>query len=103
MAVGVGFLLNSNSSVANWSCVARCLFRFFCCWVKVLFREGLRCADELLAEFDAVGDGVEDILIAASSCASSAMSGFVSWAMFPHAELGSSKSASVRECSLLFA
>jgi hypothetical protein len=36
----------------------------------VLFRGGLREADAdvLLAEFDAVGLGVEDILIAASSC-----------------------------------
>lgn len=34
----------------------------------MLFLGGLRDADVLLAEFDAVGDGVEDILIAASSC-----------------------------------
>jgi len=34
----------------------------------VLFRGGLRDAEVLLAEFDAVGDGVDDILIAASSC-----------------------------------
>lgn len=34
----------------------------------MLFRGGLRDADVLLAEFDAVGEGVEDILIAASSC-----------------------------------
>ncbi len=34
----------------------------------MLFRGGLRDADVLLAEFDAVGLGVEDILIAASSC-----------------------------------
>ena len=33
----------------------------------MLFRGGLRDADVLLAEFDAVGDGVEDILISASS------------------------------------
>jgi len=39
-AVGVGFLLNSISRVVNWSCVARCLFWFFCCWVRVLFRGG---------------------------------------------------------------
>lgn len=31
-------------------------------------RGGLRDADVLLAEFDAVGDGVEDILISAFSC-----------------------------------
>lgn len=43
-AVGVGFLLNSISRVASWSWVARCLFWFFCCWVKVLFRGGLRAA-----------------------------------------------------------
>ena len=34
----------------------------------MLFRGGLRDADVLLAEFDAVGDGVEDILISAFSC-----------------------------------
>lgn len=34
----------------------------------MLFRGGRREADVLLAEFDAVGEGVEDILIAASSC-----------------------------------
>lgn len=34
----------------------------------MLFRGGLRDAEVLLAEFDAVGLGVEDILIAASSC-----------------------------------
>lgn len=34
----------------------------------MLFLGGLRDADEVLAEFDAVGLGVEDILIAASSC-----------------------------------
>lgn len=34
----------------------------------MLFRGGLRDADVLLAEFDAVGLGVEDILSAASSC-----------------------------------
>ncbi len=41
-AVGVGFLLNSTSSVPNWSCVALCRFWFFCCWVRVLFRGGRR-------------------------------------------------------------
>lgn len=39
----------------------------------MLFLGGLRDADELLAEFDAVGLGVEDILIAASSCDMSAI------------------------------
>lgn len=34
----------------------------------MLFRGGLRDAEVLLAEFDAVGEGVEDILIDASSC-----------------------------------
>jgi len=34
----------------------------------VLLRGGLRDAELLLAEIDAVGDGVEDILMAASSC-----------------------------------
>lgn len=57
-AVGVGFLLNSSSSVTSWSWVARWRLLFFCCWVKVLFRGGRR------AELGAVlalelGDGVE--------------------------------------------
>lgn len=39
----------------------------------MLFLGGLRDADELLAEFDAVGLGVEDILIFASSCDISAI------------------------------
>lgn len=43
-AVGVGFLLNSISSVVSWSWVARCLFWFFCCCVRVLFRGGLLAA-----------------------------------------------------------
>lgn len=34
----------------------------------MLLRGGRRDAEVLLAEFDAVGLGVEDILIAASSC-----------------------------------
>ena len=42
MAVGVGFLLNSISSVMSWSWVARCRFWFFCCCVKLLFRGGRR-------------------------------------------------------------
>ena len=75
VAVGVGFLLNSISKVTSWSWVALCLFWFFCCWVKVLFRGGLRDAEVLLAEFDAVGDGVEDIFVAASSCDRSDMLG----------------------------
>jgi len=47
----------------------------------VLFRGGLRDADVLLAEFDAVGDGVEDILIAASSCVSCFVSDMLSFEM----------------------
>lgn len=39
----------------------------------MLFRGGLRDADVLLAEFDAVGLGVEDILMAVSSAAMSDM------------------------------
>lgn len=39
----------------------------------MLFLGGLRDADELLAEFDAVGLGVEDILMATSSCDKSAI------------------------------
>lgn len=66
VAVGVGFLLNSTSRVTNWSCVARCLFWFFCCCVRVLFLGGLRDAEVLLAALDAVGLGVEDILMASS-------------------------------------
>lgn len=34
----------------------------------MLFLGGLRDADVLLAEFDAVGLGVDDIFMAASSC-----------------------------------
>lgn len=59
LAVGVGFLLNSTSSVASWSWVARCRFWFFCCWVRVLLRGGLleRPAEDWpLAE--AEGEGV---------------------------------------------
>ena len=44
-----------------------CLFWFFCCCVNVLLRGGLREAELLPAEFDAVGEGVESIL-RASSC-----------------------------------
>lgn len=39
----------------------------------MLFLGGLLDADEVLAEFDAVGLGVEDILIATSSCDMSAI------------------------------
>lgn len=42
----------------------------------MLFRGGLRDADVLLAEFDAVGDGVEDILISGSSSFMSDMLSF---------------------------
>jgi hypothetical protein len=47
----------------------------------VLFRGGLRDADVLLAEMDAVGDGVDDILIVASSCDISDILTFVSRVM----------------------
>lgn len=58
-AVGVGFLLNSTSSVISWSWVALCRFWFFCCCVKVLFRVG-RLADKCAEEGAVVdvGDGV---------------------------------------------
>lgn len=39
-ALGVEFLANSCSRVTSWSCVALCLFWFFCCCVSVLFRGG---------------------------------------------------------------
>lgn len=59
-AVGVGFLLNSISSVESWSCVARWRFWFFCCWVRVLLRggrlDGLAEAGPLVVEAD--GEGV---------------------------------------------
>ena len=62
-AVGVGFLLNSTSSVTNWSWVARCLFWFFCCWVNVLLRGGLRAAEEVdvagVVDKEAAGEGVD--------------------------------------------
>jgi hypothetical protein len=59
----------------------------------VLFRGGRRDADVLLAEFDAVGDGVEDILIAASSCFVSDMLSFdvVDMILTPNGPLCSSK------------
>lgn len=64
-AVGVAFFENSISSVTNWSWVARCLFWFFCCWVSVLLRGGLRDAEDVdvagVVEFarEAAGEGVE--------------------------------------------
>ncbi len=67
MAVGVGFLLNSTSRVISWSCVALCRFWFFCCWVKVLFRGGLR-DEEVPVVADAGGEGVEDMLSPRSMC-----------------------------------
>lgn len=67
VAVGVGFLLNSTSRVTSWSWVALWRFWFFCCCVNVLLRGGLREAELLPADIDAVGEGVDDILIA-SSC-----------------------------------
>jgi hypothetical protein len=70
VAVGVGFLLNSISRVSNCSCVALCLFWFFCCCVKVLFRGGRRDAEAEVALFvaDAEGEGVVDIFADPSSC-----------------------------------
>lgn len=83
VAVGVGFLLNSFSNVTNWSCVARWRFWFFCCWVRVLLRGGRRDAEVVLvAEFEAVGDGVDDILMSGSSGDMAAISTFTSTAMF---------------------
>ncbi len=61
-AVGVGFLLNSSSSVDSWSCVALCLFWFFCCCVKVLFRGGRRDDPDPLVEAGVEGDGVCELL-----------------------------------------
>ena len=62
-AVGVGFLLNSTSKVTNWSCVALCLFWFFCCCVSVLLRGGLLAAEEAdvagVVDIEAVGEGVD--------------------------------------------
>lgn len=67
-AVGVGFLLNSTSNVTNWSCVALCLFWFFCCWVRVLLRGGRLDDDpfdvagvvELSMDIDGEGVDVSD-------------------------------------------
>jgi len=58
VAVGVGFLLNSTSSVVNWSCVALCLFWFFCCCVRVLLRGGRLEAEFGPFEVDVEGEGV---------------------------------------------
>jgi hypothetical protein len=66
--------------------------------VRVLFRGGLRDADALLAEFDAVGDGDEDILIAGSSCDTSDISSFIFWIMCFHVELASESLQSPLEC-----
>lgn len=65
VAVGVGFLMNSSSSVRSWSCVALCRFWFFCCWVRVLLRGGRRDvgatgAPGVLALAETVGEVVED-------------------------------------------
>jgi hypothetical protein len=58
-AVGVGFLLNSISSVTSWSWVALWRFWFFCCWVSVLFRGGLRAAEPCVGvETEAVGEAM---------------------------------------------
>lgn len=58
-AVGVGFLLNSNSRVTSWSWVARWRLLFFCCWVKVLFRGGLRAEGGAVVAVELEGEGVE--------------------------------------------
>ncbi len=55
---GVGFLLNSASRVANWSCVALWRFWFFCCCVRVLFLGGRRELGAPAVAEDA-GEGVE--------------------------------------------
>lgn len=49
----------------------------------MLFRRGFRDADELLAEFDAVGDGDEDILISILSSFMSDTMSFEGVAMIP--------------------
>ena len=70
-AVGVGFLLNSTSSVTSWSWVARCLFWFLCCCVRVLLRGGLRGADPWVGvEVWAGGDGVGDTIDSSFDCMS---------------------------------
>lgn len=58
LAVGVGFLLNSISSVVSWSCVARCRFWFFCCCVRVLLRGGRFDVEPACCELEVEGDGV---------------------------------------------
>ena len=68
-AVGVGFLLNSTSSVTSWSWVARCLFWFRCCWVRVLLRGGRRGAEPWVGvEPEAGGEGVGDIIASSGVC-----------------------------------
>lgn len=69
-AVGVGFLLNSTSRVTNWSWVARCLFWFLCCWVRVLFLGGRRGADPWVGvEVDwASGEGEGDTIASSADC-----------------------------------
>ena len=61
VAVGVGFLLNSISSVTSWSCVARWRFWFFCCCVRVLFRGGRREGLEMEAPLGGVSVGGEAV------------------------------------------
>lgn len=65
VAVGVGFLMNSSSSVRSCSCVALCRFWFFCCWVSVLLRGGRRDvgAPGATAVAETVGEGVEDDIV----------------------------------------
>jgi len=75
-AVGVGFLLNSTSSVTSWSCVARWRFWFFCCWVRVLFRGGLRGAEPCVGvETEGVG---EAMVVSSGDCMAAVFDGALS-------------------------
>jgi hypothetical protein len=69
-AVGVGFLLNSTSSVTNWSWVARCRFWFLCCCVRVLLRGGRRGAEPCVGVgVDwAPGEGDGDTIASSMDC-----------------------------------
>ena len=62
-------MLNSISSVTNWSWVALWRFWFFCCWVRVLFRGGRRGAELCVGvAAEAVGDGVVDGFMFSFAC-----------------------------------
>jgi hypothetical protein len=67
-AVGVGFLLNSTSSVTSWSWVALCRFWLRCCWVRVLLRGGRRGAEPWEGVGVADGEGVEDPIASSPEC-----------------------------------